>query len=352
MKMTRNVFTIVDLNKWFEEKTLKVNKEYQREKGLWPPNARSFFIDTILNEYPFPKITIRQTINLKTQKSIREIVDGQQRMMTINDFINNRLTLSKVSNLYKEKKFSDLDENTQNKFLSYEVSVDTIIGATEEDIIGVFRRINSYTLPLNEPEKRHATYQGEFKWFIKDMIELYSPLFEKCNILSVREIARMKDADLMTELCQVLIDGVIGRRSKALDNLYKDYDNEFKDKNIIEKKLKETLDFIKIDLNPLCDSQVLQSYSFYSLFSALVYNKWGISNINENDINGFKVIKTYTKDTNIAIQNILELFTAVEKKDLSGKFGEFVQANIATTHSVKNRTLRLKWLIAALQNKL
>ena len=182
MQLIRNTFTIADLNKWLEERTLIVNHNYQRLQGLWHKNARSYFIDTILNNYPFPKITIRQTINLKTRQSIREIIDGQQRMMTINDFVNNKLTLSSVSELYKGQKFSDLDEDIQSEFLAYEISVDTLVGMPENEILEIFRRINSYTLPLNASEKRHASYQGEFKWFIKNIVELYTPMFKKYKI--------------------------------------------------------------------------------------------------------------------------------------------------------------------------
>ena len=53
MKVTRNVFTISDLNEWMDEQTLVINRNYQRAKGLWPSNARSYFIDTILNGFPF-----------------------------------------------------------------------------------------------------------------------------------------------------------------------------------------------------------------------------------------------------------------------------------------------------------
>ena len=89
---------VSDLSNWMDEKVLVINKKYQRSAGLWPINARSYFIDTILNGFPFPKITIRQTLNLKTRKSVREIIDGQQRLTTINDFINGKFSLTKVSN--------------------------------------------------------------------------------------------------------------------------------------------------------------------------------------------------------------------------------------------------------------
>lgn len=352
MKLTRNVFTVADLNSWLEDKTLRVNHEYQRSKGLWPVNARTYFIDTILNDYPFPKITIRQTIDLTTRESIREIIDGQQRMMTIEDFINDQLVLTKVSKRFQRMKFSDLEEEVKNKFLAYEVSVDTVIGAPQDEVLEIFRRINSYTLPLNEPEKRHASYQGLFKWFIMDWIVYYTPMFETYNILSLRDIARMMDADLMTELCQVLINGVLGRWSSKLDQLYKMYDQQFEDMNIIETRLKETLDFIKIDLNRICESRVLRGYSLYSLFSALVYNRWGIGNINRSDVNVPDVIGQYTANVNMAIQNILELFNSVDQRDIEGRYAEFVLASTGTTHSIANRKIRLKWMVAALQNML
>lgn len=352
MKLTRNFFTIADLITWLKEKSLVVNKKYQRGRGLWPINSRSFFIDTIINGYPFPKITLRQTIDLRTKQSIREIIDGQQRMMTINDFMEDNLTLTAVSNQFKGKTFSDLDDQTKENFLAYEVSVDTVIGETEEEVLQIFRRMNSYTLPLNEPEKRHAIYQGEFKWFIKELLDAYAPVFEKYKILTVREMSRMMDADLMTELCQVLMVGIKGRSAKQLEKLYKDNDREFREKNNVEARLKETLDFIKVELTELCSDEVLMSYSFYSLFSALVYNKWGIINIRDIELDGLNVIGKYTPNINKSIQNILEMFMALDQKDYLGKFGNFVVASTSTTHSLKNRMIRLKSFVDALQDRL
>lgn len=353
MRLVRNVFTIADLNNWLESKTLIVSHEYQRVQGLWPINARSYFIDTILNGYPFPKITLRQTVDLKTKQSIREIVDGQQRMMTINDFINDKLILTTASTQFRGKPFTDLTDEIKSNFMSYEVSVDTVIAAEQDEVLEIFRRMNSYTLPLNEPEKRHATYQGDFKWFIKDMIEQYTPLFESCAILTLREISRMQDADLMTELCQIIMDGIVQRSSTKLNDLYKNNDKAFKDRKDVETKLRETLDFIKVELYRVCSEKTLKSYSFYSLFSALLFNKWGIAgNIKDEEVNGMKPIGEYTHDINSAVQNIMELFTSLDQRDTQGRFGEFVAANMAATNNRKNRIIRLKWLLKALQNQL
>lgn len=352
MKLTRNLFTIADLNEWFGKKTLVINQNYQRGRGLWPLNARSYFIDSILNGFPFPKITIRQTVDLKTKKSIREIIDGQQRMTAIRDFINDKLILSKVSENYKGRSFSNIDKDIQQNFLSYEVAVDTVIAASEEEVLEIFRRMNSYTLPLNEAERRHATYQGEFKWYVKDMIKLCTPLFEKWEILTVRQISRMQDADLITELCQIITKGIITRNKTNLDGVYKENEKEFSDRNEVDEKLTTITNYIRSEMAPLGESRMLKGYSFYSLFSALLYNRWGVPNISSEDTDGIEPIGKFTSNNNKAIQNILELFYALDQKDDAGQYGDFVKASMRTTHSISNRKTRLKWMVAALQDEL
>ena len=68
MKIIRNTIPISDLYNLMIESELTINRTYQRSSGLWPQNARSYFIDTLLNDFPFPKIVVRQTVDLKTKK--------------------------------------------------------------------------------------------------------------------------------------------------------------------------------------------------------------------------------------------------------------------------------------------
>lgn len=352
MKIIRNTIPISDLFNLMVENELTINRAYQRSQGLWPQNARSYFIDTLLNEFPFPKIVIRQIVDLKTKRTKREIIDGQQRLTTIKDFIEDKIKLSNVSRDYRGFQFSDLPDDVKSKFLGYEVSTDTVISATDDEVLEIFRRINSYTLPLKEPEKRHASYQGEFKWFIKDLLDLYSPMFEKYKILTLREISRMVDAELLTELCQVVLDGVRNRRAPFLDRMYKDNDESFPRKEEVYTKVTETLDFIKVELNQILESEVLKGYSFYSLFSALIYNRYGIVNISSNDVGGLEVYGEYTLNVNQAVQNVLELFNLVGQKNERSRYAPFVRASTGATTSDVNRRIRLEWLVKALQNQL
>ena len=95
----------------------------------------------------------------------------------------------------------------------------------------------------------------------------------------------MQDADLLTELCQIILEGTFTRSKSSLENLYKVNDGRFERKNEVEEKLKNIIDYIKINLNDIRKIKMLKGYSFYSLVSALVYNKWGIVNINYSKMN-------------------------------------------------------------------
>ena len=232
MKIIRNTRPISELCNDLKNGDMTINREYQRSGGLWPNNARSYFIDTILNEFPFPKVVLWQIVDIKTRRTKTEIIDGQQRITTIKDFLDNKFKLSSVSKNYSGKTFEDLPEDIKRNFLSYEVSLDTVVSGTKEEILEIFRRINSYTLALNKSEQRYASYQGEFKWFIGDLTDLFYPFVEKYKILTEREISRMDDDDMIAELCLMYYKGIVGRKTTDIDSLYKENDKvfELKDK--------------------------------------------------------------------------------------------------------------------------
>ena len=137
-------YTVNDFLEWYERKQLVLSPKFQR-RSVWKDVAKSFLIDSILRDKPLPKIFIRQMTDIKNRITIREVVDGQQRLRTIIDFINDGFKIKKVhNNEYGEKYFSQLDEETQSSILTYKFSVDTLIGVEDSDIMDIFARLNTY----------------------------------------------------------------------------------------------------------------------------------------------------------------------------------------------------------------
>jgi len=83
----RSYYKVSDFITWAREKALVLNPDFQR-RSVWKPGAKSYLIDTIMRGLPIPVIFLREPrTELKTLKSSRDVVDGQQRIRTILSFI-------------------------------------------------------------------------------------------------------------------------------------------------------------------------------------------------------------------------------------------------------------------------
>src|SRR5208337_260200 len=175
MEIVPTNYTVADYCDDLLQNKIMVNREYQRSDKVWPTAARSFLIESVLLGYPIPKISLFQRIDVKTRKSIKEIIDGQQRSVAILDFYSGKLRLSRTieESEFAGAAYSDLSEELQGKFLNYSLSVDLFVAATNEEIREVFRRMNSYTVPLNPEESRHATWPAPFFWTIGNVSALF-----------------------------------------------------------------------------------------------------------------------------------------------------------------------------------
>lgn len=286
--------------------------------------------------------------NLKKTK--REIVDGQQRVTTIVDFINEKFTLTSVSNEYGGKKFSDLSEDDQVRFLSSSVPVDMILNAERVDILEMFRRMNAYTLPLNDAEKRHSTFQGEFKWFINTVSDQYYTFFSEFGIFTNRQIVRMADAELIAEVVLAMESGIVSSNNTLLSRLYKNYDREFHEKEEYKEKINEVFEFIIAKFNLLRKSYLMKPYVIHSLCCALLHNKYGLPGA-ELTLN-LPATGEFIRDFDTALRGLEALSAAHESKELEGEFAEYVWACMAGTNREPRRIARTKNLCLALNGEL
>ena len=66
-------YSINDFREWNERGELKLSPKFQRRR-VWSDKAKSYLVDTILRGLPIPPVFIRQQIDQKTRKTIREII--------------------------------------------------------------------------------------------------------------------------------------------------------------------------------------------------------------------------------------------------------------------------------------
>jgi Protein of unknown function DUF262 len=347
MKIEESKHSIAELIDLYKRKDLTVNEEYQRAPRIWPSAARSYFIDTILSGYPFPKIYLWEQLNKATLRPQREIVDGQQRMMSIIDFRDNKFALTGNSAHFSGKRFDDLAEEGREAFLTYTVSCDVIRNAQRAEILQMFRRMNAYTLPLNEAEKRHSEYFGAFKNWVNALVDSWGQLFIEWKVLSSRAIVRMEDAEFITEIALAMQVGIVSTSVSSLKGLYKTYDDDFSEGEEWGHRINETLQFIQADLSGIQGSYMTKSYALMSLITALIHMRWGLPGVQQ--ATGVAPTGRFPSDTFAVLNGLLALASAHETKDSAGRYKDYVEACKGGSNRVNQRLARFKAISEALR---
>lgn len=348
MRVEEAKYSIAELVDWYRSRTLVVNPEYQRGGGLWPAPARSYFIDTILRDFPFPKVYFHERIDPTSRKPRREIVDGQQRLTTIVEFADGRLVLGRNARENEGKRLADLPEETQDAFWSYPVSADVIRNADRNEILQMFRRMNAFTLPLNEAEKRHSEFFGEFKDWINRVLDRSGSILTDWHVLTSRQIVRMMDAEFVADLALAVEEGIVSTSPARLRKLYKRNDQSFPTMGKVEEHVLGALDATVEGLSPIQGTFATRLHVFHSLQSALIHNKFGLPGA--IDLLGLAPIGCYYQDANRAVLSIKRLAAAHEEKDL-GEFAEYVTAASEGGNRKAQREVRIKWLCRALRGE-
>ena len=156
-------YSISDFLGWWERGELTLSPDFQRRK-VWSRQGKSSLIDTIVRGMPIPQIFIREIVHTKERRTVRQVVDGQQRLSAILDFIDGKFTVlpshnSQISNM----RYSELPEHVQRAILSFPLSVNILSTSDDAEVLEIFSRMNSYSVTLNRQELLNAKFTGAFK---------------------------------------------------------------------------------------------------------------------------------------------------------------------------------------------
>ena len=345
MQVTPTTFTVADYCKAMKSSEIFPNKEYQRSDQVWPAAARSYLIDTIILGYPIPKLSLAQKTDLKSRKTVKEIVDGQQRSQAILDFFDGNLRLSSKS-IFSGKKYGTLDEEHQQRFLEYALSVDLFVGATPADIREVFRRINSYTVPLNPQEQRHARFQGVFKWFVVELTQRYAQLLVDIGAFKESQISRMADAQFFTEVSMSVVEGISTYSKSKLDKFYENHDDSFLEESQLLAAFEDAFGDI-VAMKSLHSTSMMKVSNFFTLLIAILHCRNRFPSLNPTYDFGQKK-KVKIQDAEVQLTTLVE---ALNSETPLKKFTKFIDASGEGNNTITKRSERFKWCCRALDSE-
>lgn len=261
----------------YQKKALTLSPKYQRN-AIWSIGQKCFLIDSLMSACPIPQVYI----NIKTEglgkdkKTLYEVVDGQQRLRAILEFLNDEYKLVSttvrsypVSELYKKhigKSYSELPDGIQNAIWDYQIAVQELRGKDQLEIQGLFRRLNYVVESLNDQELRHSQYFGEFAETVESLTK--EQFWDDFNLFTRRDSRRMKDAEFVSELLVIVLDGIQDQQ-KTLSKFYSDYDVIFHQKAKTVSRFKQIVGALGTIKDVIRTTRLRNKSDFYGLVSAV-----------------------------------------------------------------------------------
>jgi nucleoside diphosphate kinase len=275
-KPGRCEYTPYDFQDWQAGGTLAIQPKFQRRE-VWSTQKKSYLIDTLLKRMPVPPIFLRVAQSKEKNKVVREVVDGQQRISAVLGFIDGKFSLSKPQAAeHGAARFEKLSAEKQNLIREFPFVCEVFHGISDVEVLEIFARVNTYSIPLNRQELLNGKYFGFFKRSAYKLGYEHLEFWRQNGIFSETAIARMSEAELTSELLIILLSGMQHKKD-TIENFYRDYDAEFPNQSKIESRFRSVIDAIqKILESELIDTEFHRSPFFYSLFAVVSHRLFGI----------------------------------------------------------------------------
>lgn len=256
---------ISDIVGMIRRNELILQPEFQR-KLVWNPSHKEAFIDTILSGYPFPEIYIAQSgIDVETLQSQQVVVDGQQRLTTIMQYLDNNDDFGKTIPKYK-----DLELKEKEEFLNYNVVIRDLQDIEPNVIKEVFRRINQTKFNLEQIEIQNAIYDGEFITTAKEILDA-SPV-EQLPVFNDIEVSRMGDLNFILLSMATYEEGGYFVGNRNTEDYIIRYNDSYENKEAIKDKFIHIIEFVQsLDLPD--DSIWYRKSNFFTLIMELLWKE-------------------------------------------------------------------------------
>lgn len=349
IRIEQQMLSVKYLYELHESGLLETNPNFQR-KPVWKENKRkSLLIESLMLRIPIPAFYFYEN-----EDSQFQVIDGQQRLLTIFEFLRGEFKLTGLEYLgdtCDKRKFEQLDVKYQQRIFRTQLAVNVLDARSPHKVIyDIFRRINTGGINLTLQEMRNAICSQPIRDFLKMGVETKE----------YQEATRYKINDIRMDSQELFL------RFVALYRLY-DFEKE-KLKPYYASKLSTLLDETILEMATLSKDELEKIYLAFKrsmrnckeLFGKYAFVKISLGDtgeivvkkdlINKSLFMAFSVILSNEKYEEMNLKNysqkaLLELADRLAEKNyemaISGATGDRrnVMANFEYSQEVINKCI-------------
>lgn len=210
-------YDLETLIKRIKSKTIKLDPDYQR-RHRWANVTSSRLIESLILNIPIPIIFISQDVDVDDEVGDTAprytVIDGQQRLTAIFDFMTNNLelegleTLSELNGAFYKDLPPFLTRRLEERTIKC-LRIDSTVDAQVK--FDIFERLNTGSIRLESQELRNVTARGPFNDKIKELAKFSS--FRKLiqvdeqNPSENAKVKKMEDAELVLRFFALRYEG-------------------------------------------------------------------------------------------------------------------------------------------------
>ena len=210
-----------------------------------------------------PEIYMQEYVD-ETGKEQHILIDGQQRIWTCLEFVEGKFDIrADESPIWAGMRFDDLSPEDKKKIFGYKFMVRQLPEMSDEDIRGIFQRLNKNVVALNSQELRQATYWGPFIRTMQDIANY--GYWSTTGIFSPLNTRRMMDVEYISEIAVAVLHGHQNKK-ETLDKYYVAYEEEFEARDELVEKFQKTIFELEQLLPDIKNTRWKKKSDFYSLF--------------------------------------------------------------------------------------
>lgn len=260
MLSLRYIVELIELGK------LELNPEFQRYSVWKEKKRKSLLIESLMLKIPIPAFYFYEN---KEGKLI--VIDGQQRLTTIYEFVTGEFKLSGLEYLSDEchgKTFKELSSRYVDRIFRTQLAVNTLDARSPTKVIyEIFRRVNTGGVSLKPQEIRNAIANSKVRAYLKELSS--SSQFLKATRNRIK-VDRMDDQELVLRF--IAFYSIYDYKSKRIDY----YASSIA--SLLDEKLEYLNRLDKKELAKIQENFYVAMEKCYELFGEFAFNKIHLAN--------------------------------------------------------------------------